>query len=364
MLKLLKNVCCYCPDYTGKNDIIICGERIYKLKPNIKSSDLFETVFDCEGKLAFPGLIDQHVHIIGGGGENGFTSLIPEISVGSIINAGITSIVGLLGADDITRGLFSLYAKAKALESQGITTYIYSGSYHLPISTLTQSITNDLVFIDKVIGVGEIALSDHRSSYPDLNCLLRTASEIHLGGMLGGKAGVMHIHMGDGKDGMRPLIEIIENSDLPKEEFIPTHVNRNPKLFEQAVSYCLNGGNIDLTSGEKSGIPVPDAVKLLLDKKADLMRVTISSDANGSSPDGGVNEIMTLYEDVVNCIKDKHIDASTVFSMVTENVARALKVYPQKGTLKEGSDADILITDQDFNICKLFSRGNLILDIK
>ena len=168
--------------------------------------------------------------------------------------------------------------------------------------------------------------------------------------------------MGDGKDRFKHLLEVIDRSDLPIEEFVPTHANRNPELFEEAIAYCLRGGYIDLTSGEKAGIPVPEAVEKLIDKKVDLNKVTVSSDANGSSPDGGVNRIATLYEDIINCITDKGIDTETAFRLVTENVAKVLKIYPQKGTLKEGSDADILITDKSYKINKLLSKGSLVFE--
>lgn len=364
MISMIKSVNCYCPKYIGENDILICGDKIYKIRPEIQNCEQIENIYDCKGMLAFPGIIDQHEHIIGGGGEAGFNSHIPELDVNKIMGAGITTIVGLLGADDVSRSLFTLFSKAKALEAQGLTTYIYSGSYRIPFPTFSGNIVNDLILVDKVIGAGEIAMSDHRSSYSNIRELIKTASDIHLGGLLSGKAGVMHIHMGDGKGGLMPLIEILEKTDLPKEEFVPTHMNRNTELFTQALNYCRNGGNIDFTSGEKAGIPVPEAVKMLIEKGVKLSRVTISSDANGSSPDGGINEIMTLYQDVINCIVEKNIGADVAFSLVTENVAKLLKIYPQKGALKENSDADILIIDKNYSIKKLFAKGKLVLDLK
>lgn len=253
MLTLLKNLVCYNPKYIGKNDILICGSKIYRIQPKLQYNDenLFENIIDCDGLFAFPGFIDQHVHIIGGGGENGFSSRVAEIDISSILAAGVTSLVGLLGADNCTRSLETLYAKAKSLQAQGITTYLYSGSYSVPPVTFTGNIVRDLVFIDKVIGIGEIAVSDHRSSHAGLEQLLKLASDTHLGGLLSGKAGVVHLHMGDGKQGLSPVLQMIENSELPIEQFVPTHVNRNPELFHQAEKFCKSGGSIDLTSGER-----------------------------------------------------------------------------------------------------------------
>jgi beta-aspartyl-dipeptidase (metallo-type) len=360
MITLLKNVYCFGPKPLGMRDILICGDRIYKLRPEIGCMDngIIERIYYCDGLLAFPGIIDQHLHIIGGGGESGFDSLIAEINADDILKAGVTTVVGLLGADRCSKRLEALYAKSKALERSGLTSYIYSGSYSVPPVTITSDIMHDLVYIDKVIGV-KIALSDHRASHPGIHELLRLASDAHLGGMLSGKAGVVHIHIGDGKAGLDPLPDILNRSELDKGCFVPTHLNRNPKLFSQAKEYCRAGGNIDLTAGETAGISVPDAVAALLSEGADVGRVTVSSDANGSVPGGGISSIGSLYRDVVGCIR-KGVPPETAFGLVTENVAGVLKLH-RKGRICEGGDADILVTDKNYEIKMLFSKGRLLV---
>lgn len=358
MLSLLRNLECYTPKYIGKKDILICGEKIIKIQPDIKPCGFIDAIYECGGLYAFPGLVDQHVHIIGGGGEEGYQSGISEIEIDKILKSGITTLVGLLGADSSTKSLRSLYAKAKKLEAQGLTTYLYSGSYTVPPVTITKDLIHDLVFIDKVIGV-KTSISDHRSSHPGIHEIIKIASDAHLGGLLSGKAGVVHIHIGDGKNGLSPLYKILKESDLSVEQFVPTHLNRNPDLFEQAVEYCRFGGKIDLTAGEKNGLTVPDAVSRLLIEGIDMKRITVSSDANGSMPNGGVSGTGALYDDIRNCIVEKGISPETAFSLVTENPSETLKLRPEKGTLSEGGDADILITDKGYHIKKLFCRGNL-----
>lgn len=364
MLTLLKNIECYCPKYIGKRDILIACDKIYKIQPvglPINQS-ILTNVIDCDGLLAFPGLLDQHVHIVGGGGESGFVSRIPEIDFNEIISAGVSTLVGLLGIDGYTKSLENLLAKARALEQQGLTTYIYTGSYAVPIITLTQSIISDLVLIDKVIGTGEIAIADHRSSHPALKDLIKLASDTHIGGIVSGKAGIVHIHIGDGKEGLEPLLELVQQSNYPIGMFVPTHVNRTVKLFEQAIEYCRIGGNIDLTAGEVKGISVPEAIQILIDHQMDLSKVTISSDANASGGAMEISKIVSLYEDIKSCITIKKISPSLTFSFVTENVAKVLKLYPQKGVIKEESDADILILDRSFNIKKLMCSGKLLVN--
>lgn len=359
MITLLKNIACYAPEYIGKKDLFIACHKICKITSpgSLADQEPIADVIDCEGLTAFPGLIDQHVHIIGGGGEEGFASRIPEIRFEEIAAAGVTTLCGLLGADGCTRTLETLYAKAKALELNGITTYLYTGSYAIPPVTFTGSITRDLILIDKVIGAGEIAISDHRSSRPDTGELLKLAAQVHLGGLLAGKAGVLHLHVGDGKEGLAPVLKMEDHSDLPKEMFVPTHVNRNPRLFRQAMDYCRAGGNIDLTAGESNGIPVPKAIRMLAEQNPDLSTVTVSSDANGSIPQGGTVKIQVLYRDLRDCILEEGLDPETVIRLATVNVAKILHLYPQKGVIREGSDADLLITDHDYRIRMVFAMG-------
>lgn len=369
MLTLLKNIECFSPQYIGEKDIVIANGKIYKiLQPRtIKTDALLERSIDCRGLYAFPGLIDQHVHMTGAGGEQGFKSRTKELDVGEILNAGITTAVGLLGADGTTRSMENLYAKAKALEAEGLTTYIYSGSYSVPLVTLTGSLLRDVILIDKVIGAGEIALSDHRSSNPEAKDLIKLASDVHLGSLISGKAGIVHLHIGDGKDGLSTLAEALAQSDLPMDMFVPTHTNRNPDLFQQAIVYAKTGGHIDLTAGETAGISVSEAIRQLREANINLSRVTVSSDAGGSIPSGGTAKTSALYDDFLEIINQSVsnqlvLPPEEAICLFTQNVAKALKLYPDKGVLREGSDADILITGKDYRLKMLFCMGKLIVN--
>ena len=148
-------------------------------------------VADCSDKIICPGFIDQHIHIIGGGGEGGLASRIPEIMLSKIVSAGITTVVGVLGFDSITRSLKGLLAKARALEEEGLNTFIYTGSYEVPTPTITGSVMSDVSLVDKVIGVGEIAISDHRSSIRQ-GYLKKIANEARIG-IAGEKGRSFHI---------------------------------------------------------------------------------------------------------------------------------------------------------------------------
>lgn len=371
MFKLLKNGHCFMPEDAGKKDILVAYGTICKISEQINAENLWDLeILDCEGKIVCPGFIDQHVHILGGGGEEGPESRIPELMLGDIISAGVSTLVGVLGVDDITRNIAGLLTKARAIEAEGPTTYIYTGSYGIPTATLTGKVVSDITLIDKIIGVGEVAISDYRSSHPDMQMLKSLAYEAKIGGLLGKKAGVVHIHVGDGKKGLTPLMDLLEDSEFPPEMFVPTHLNRNKKLFEQAVQYALKGGNIDLTAGESSetGYSIPDAMEILLSRGINMDRVTLSSDGNGSIPSNqgggiGVGKIMRLFDDVKECILNRKMDIQTVLKTVTSNVAKILKLYPKKGLLSVESDADILVLDErDLSIESLLIKGTIYIN--
>lgn len=362
MFTLLKNGYCFSPDYMGKKDILIVYDKIAAIADEIPPDKYGEVeVIDCRQCLVCPGIIDQHVHITGGGGEQGPVSRIPEIMFSEIIEAGITTVVGVLGFDSITRNIAGLLAKARALEAEGLTTYIYTGSYGSPTETLTGRVLTDIVLLDKVIGVGEVAIADYRSNHPSLEDLRTLASEANAGGMLGGKAGVMHIHLGDGKEGLDSLFRLLNESDFPIEMFVPTHINRNPALFEQGMELWRRGGNIDLTAGETAGYSIGEAFTRLWENNIDLNRVTVSSDGNGSSDnDAGINSINQLFKDLVSCVLDKKMDFADIIRTVTINPAKVLKLYPQKGCLLPGSEADILVLKQkDLTIHRLIVKGQV-----
>ena len=366
MFKLLKNATCYSPEFLGNKDVLLALNKIYKIADNIAEDNLLDLeIIDCTDKIICPGFLDQHLHIIGGGGEEGFESRIPEIKLSDILIAGITTVVGVLGFDSITRNIEGLLAKARSLESEGLNTYVYTGSYEVPTATITGKAVKDITLIDKIIGIGEIAISDHRSSHPTLDMLKEIAYEARIGGLLSKKAGIVHIHVGDGKNGLKPLTELIENSDYPIDMFIPTHLNRNKNLFHQAIEFANNGGNIDLTAGQSSetGYSVPDAMELLIKEGVSIDRVTVSSDGNGSIPPNGIGKALQLFEDIRLCIVDRNLDITSVLKTVTENVAKRIKLYPQKGTLSEGSDGDVLVINkQDFTINSVLIGGEKFID--
>jgi beta-aspartyl-dipeptidase (metallo-type) len=378
MFKLIRNVDIYSPIPLGRMDMLICNDRIIKLSQNINfPPDQFDVeVIDGTDFKAVPGFVDQHVHFIGGGGEGGPATRTPEIQLSALTTAGVTTAIGLLGTDGITRSMASLLSKARALEIEGISTYIYSGCYEIPTQTITGTVKTDLVFIDKVIGTGELAISDHRSSQPNFDDVKKIAAQARVGGILSGKCGIVHLHLGDGLDGIKILTEIIRNTEIPIKQFMPSHINRVEHLLNESMDYLKLGGYVDITSDfyktkdSPTTYSIADALKLYIDNKVPIEKVCASSDSNGSSPvfdsEGqlikiGVGSPAPLYQDVKNAIEEGIVSLEQGISIITRNPSKALKLYPRKGTLTENSDADIVLLNKKLEIDTVIAKGKIMV---
>jgi beta-aspartyl-dipeptidase (metallo-type) len=281
--------------------------------------------------------------------------------------------VGLLGTDDVSRRPEALLAKAMQLEQEGISAYIYSGSYQLPLATITGSLRKDLALIPKVVGVGEVAVSDHRSSQPSYEELCRIAAEARVGGMLGGKAGLVHLHMGVGSRRLGPLIRMAMETEIPIGQLLPTHLNRTQELMQHAIEFAKMGGNIDITASGRDLHFHPtsvEAVRMALEAGVSVDQISISSDSNGSMPifntkgdvvKLGVGDIQCLFDDWLLLV-NSGVSIKDSLKMVTTNPAKRVGLFAGKGSLSTGKDADLLILDQNLNIATVFAKGQLMID--
>lgn len=363
MLTLIQKAAVYAPEYLGIKDILIGDSRILKIAEDIPAVDAYDVqVLEGEGRLLFPGFIDSHVHILGGGGEGGFHTRTPEILLTDITLGGVTTVVGCLGTDGTTRTMAALLAKARGLTEEGITAYIYTGSYQVPVRTLTSCLMDDLILIDKVVGCGEIAVSDHRSSQPSREEFARIVGDTRVGGILSGKAGLTNIHMGDGKRMLSYLRYVVEETEIPPSNMLPTHINRSVRLLKDGIDYARTlGGYVDLTTSSDPGYLEEDEVKastglrLMLEQGVPGHQITFSSDGQGSIPifekDGtfrglGVGKVVSLYREVRDAILEEQVDISQALRTVTTNPADLLKL-PAKGRIAPGCDADLVLVDKD-----------------
>lgn len=379
MVTIIKDVQVYSPEYLGKKDVVFLFDKIEGIYDRINDvNPLIECdVIDGNDFIMFPGLIDSHVHITGGGGEAGFRSRTPEVNVVDLITGGITTVVGCLGTDSVCRNMSNLLAKAYGLEEEGISSYVYTGSYEIPVKTLTGDIKSDLMLIPKIIGVGEIALSDYRSSKPTFEEFVKIIHSAKVGGILSNKKGIVHIHIGDSKEGLKYLFDICMNKDVSLSQLIPTHVNRNRELLDSAIEYGIKGGYFDLTSSYVKGIEEEEKLRIskilpeIISKGVDVTHITCSSDSQGSLPivdmDGkfvgiGIGKPSSLYNEIRDLFINSDISKSTIISFVTKNVANILGLK-NKGEIKKHKDADVILVDnQNYDIKYVFSKGKKLID--
>lgn len=373
---LIKNCTLYSPRFESKKDVLLCSGKIIYISSNINVPDKnFPDihVIDGEHLTAVPGFIDLHVHITGGGGEGGFTTRVPEMQLTDFTTCGITTCVGLLGTDGTTRSMAALLAKARALELEGISTLVWTGSYEVPTRTISDSARGDIILIDKIIGIGEIAISDHRSSHPSDESIVHLASEARVGGLLSGKCGILHVHIGDEALGLKPIIEVIKKTNLPYDTFLPTHINRKKNLFIEAVEYCKMGGYVDITTGivpeGDDAMYAADCYNILLQNNIDPEHITMSSDSGGSMPIFNEKGKLikfgiakpTTFLDTLKRARDNNVDLESALMPFTASPAKLLKLIG-KGEIKEGMDADILLLDEKLQIHTTICKGEVMIE--
>lgn len=378
MVTILENVHVYTPENKGIKSVLIVGDRFEGLYDELdfNSNIIKVNRVNCEGKFMFPGFIDNHVHILGGGGEGGFTTRTPEIKFTDLTKAGITTVVGCIGTDDVCRDMKTLIAKVKELEGNGISAYCYTGSYSIPVKTITNNIKEDLMLLNDVIGVGEIALSDHRSSQPTYDSFVNLVSQARVGGLLSGKSGIVNVHIGGGARRMDMLFSLIRNTEIPLTQLLPTHVNRTEELFKMGVEYIKEGGYIDFTTSsdeeflEKGELTASEGLKKILDMNLPISHVTFSSDGNGSMPNFNEKReliglklcnVSSLYGEVKKAILNKGISIELALSTITSNVAKILKLK-DKGEIKSGNIADfVLVNKESLEIEDVYAKGEQVV---
>ncbi len=371
---LIRNAALYSPDYCGKKDLLIAGGKIIHIGNDLPINDFpVSEIIDMQaGHLVTPGFIDLHVHVAGAGGEGGPATRTPEAKLSQFIEAGITTVIGCLGTDGITRSVEEVLMRVKGLREEGISAWMYTGAYQLPTPSITGSVAKDIALIDEIIGIGEVAIADHRASNPDADELAKLGAEARIGGMLGNKAGIVHLHMGDAKDPFRIIHEAVSRSELNYSQFFPTHCNRNKEIFHDAKTYGKKGP-IDITSSSYPYYPEYEvkpsrAIKELLEAGVPENHITMSSDACGSLPD--FDKEGNLIRLDMGLPKANHqefrdmvlegMDVSLALKFITSNPARILKLKT-KGCVKSGYDADIVCLDKDYQITDVIAKGKILM---
>ncbi len=368
MFDLLLNADVYAPEPLGLRHLLVCAGKIVYLGETVPTLDeaLGARTTDLAGRRLIPGIIDGHVHVTGGGGEAGLHTSVPPVPLGQFTANGVTTVVGVLGTDDLVRTTGSLVARVRALREEGLSAYGHTGGYHLPPTTLTGSVRSDIVHIDCLIGMGELAISDHRSSQPTLDEVLRIASECHVAGLLTGKAGILHLHLGDGARGLDLVRRALDLAEVPPRVFNPTHVNRRKALFDEACDLAVRGCTIDVSAFPvaEEAWSAADALARYLDAGLPPERITVSSDCGGSLPvhdaqgqvaSMGYGTSRGLVE-ALGALLHTGRPLDQILPAFTTNAAHLLRLK-NKGKIAVGADADLVVLDVQHRIRDVMARG-------
>ncbi|MFL6451093.1 MAG: amidohydrolase family protein [Bryobacteraceae bacterium] len=341
----------YNPQRIGRSDLLIAADKIVRigdvdLRP-LEQSGLGVEIIEAENCLVVPGFIDPHEHLLGGSGEKGWASQTPEIALSEIVAGGLTTVVGCLGTDTTTKTMPGLLAKAKAFNDEGLTAYIYSGGYNVPPVTLTGSVRKDMLFVPEVIGAGEIAISDARSTEPSDAELARLVRDTYVGGLLAAKSGITHFHVGSGKKRLRPLRTLLDEYEIEPRSLYPTHMDRSEELMVEAIELSHRGVTVDLDTVDGE---LPRSMSFYLERGGDPTLVTVSSDAAINSP-------RAVWDQIRTCVLQHGMSLETLLPTVTSNTASVLKL-PSKGHLREGASADVVVLRKEsLELLDVIARG-------
>ena len=333
------------PEPRGVQSLVISGNRIVRMgsadQGAFEATGVPVEYIDASDCFVVPGLIDPHEHLLGGSGERGFATQTPEICLSELITGGITTVVGCLGTNTTTKTLPGLLAKAKAFREEGVTAYIYSGGYNVPPKTLTGCVRDDMLLIQEVIGAGEIAIADRRSTAPTIGELARIVQDAYVGGTLSGKCGVTHFHVGEAPERLSTLRALLDDYPIDPAQLYPTHVERSETLMQESIELTHRGVTVDVDTVEQD---LARWLHFYLENGGDPARLTVSSDAALNSP-------ATVLQQIRSCVLKHGFALEAVLPLVTTNTARVLRLTG-KGSLAEGWHADVL----------LLRKGSLELD--
>ncbi|HEY0098722.1 MAG TPA: amidohydrolase family protein [Pyrinomonadaceae bacterium] len=340
MLTLIKNGEVYAPASLGRQDVLLFDRRIAAIgqidAATLAPLKLELEVVEASDCLVTPGLIDPHQHLLGGSGEKGFSTQTPEVSASELALAGITTVVGCLGVDTTTKTMTGLLAKAKGLNEENLTAYVWTGGYNVPPTTLMQGVREDIICIAEVIGAGEVAIADERANAHDAPELAKVVKDAYVGGLLSRKCGVTHFHVGEGKSRLKLLRALIDEYEINPALLYPTHVERDEALMREAIELATRGSYVDLDTVEQD---LPKWLRFYLDNGGDAARLTVSSDASINSPRSLLNQIRA-------CVLEHNFPLAQMLAHVTINPASVLQLK-QKGRLETGRDADLLVLRKD-----------------
>lgn len=322
---------------------------------------------DASGLRIIPGLIDGHLHLLGGGGGGGYETRIPELPADAALEAGITSCVAMPGVDNVTRSLEALLATARGFTRRGVRALAMTGGFMWPPRTLTGSVRDDLSLIPDLVGV-KIALGEHLATAPDARELARVLRELGWVSKMSASACLLHVHLGVSPDPGRALVEALDEAGSDPAGVVVTHANYAASALDAAIELGRAGCWIDvnplLHPGRVAASIAPaDAIRTLREAGVPAERLTMSTDGNASVPrilpDGTLERFshqLGLLPAAREVARQGVLDEASALALITRNPADALR-RPELGRIEAGAASDLVLIDEDWRIDTVISSG-------
>jgi beta-aspartyl-dipeptidase (metallo-type) len=355
MLTLIEGGRVYAPEPCGTRSVLLADGHVGKVgdidRGALERLGADYEVIDARGCIVAPALIDPHVHLLGGSGETGFATQTPEFFISELVENGITTVVGTLGVDTTMKTMAGLLAKVKALKEHGLNAFCWTGGYDLPPHSILRTVREDILFIEEVIGAGEVAISDTRALPFEPRELARAAVHAHIGGMLAHKAGLVHVHVGEADRRLEPLRKVLDEFDVEADWFYPTHIERSEKLVGEAIHLAQKGGmpaDVDVVERD-----LHRWLRYWRDHGGPLHLLTASSDASMTRP--------AVMDQLRDCVLNHGFALEQVLPLATRNTARILKLK-EKGEVRKGCAGDILLLEEgSLEIVHVLSHGRFVV---
>lgn len=377
-----------------KSDILIEGEKIKEIAPGIDAGPK-DMVIDAVGKIIMPGIIDAHVHYYM---KTNKGRTIDDFGSGSISAAfgGVTSVIDFASPIEGKTLLDSLRIRENEAHGRSYVDY----SFHMEITGEFEQDYDELSDL-KAYGISSLKIyttyGNTALPYDKIPCLLRKAKEAGLllivhaeddnilkdaGRELAGRSCTGISYYAESRPNNAEAYAINRIIEIAKNEGAPVyfvHVSTNEGLEEirkaQKSGRAVYGETCphyllltDDCYGKEEGQKYVMAPPLRKEQDRDALWEGIRDgalscivtdhcsfhikDKLSSSiyweimPGIGGSETLlpVLYTEGVARGK---LTLHELVNLVSKNPARIFGLYPRKGTISVGSDADLVIFDQE-----------------
>jgi beta-aspartyl-dipeptidase (metallo-type) len=238
--------------------------------------------------------------------------------------------------DTLTKTMSAMLAGVKAFKEAGVSGYAYTGGYEIPPRSLTESARTDILYVEEIIGTGEVAIADRRAPEPSADTFAKIIIDSYVAGLLSNKAGVTRVHVGDGRRRLQTIRDVFERHEIKHESLYLTHIERSKELVLEGIELAKKGTFLDFDIHDND---LEVWYKYYVESGGPLDKLSFSSD-------GGICSPTEIWNEVRKCSLSHKCFFGQMISHMTAVPAAALKLK-NKGHIRAGADADIVVAEKN-----------------